>query len=69
MKKRFAPNITRRGRVVRALFALGLLVGGFLALNHSIWLAVAFFIAAGFVFFEAARGWCVMRACGFKTPM
>jgi hypothetical protein len=29
--------------------------------------AILLFIGGGFVWFEAARGWCMMRACGVKT--
>jgi hypothetical protein len=70
MRKFFTPNITGAGRIARALFATLLLVGGILAVvNEIVWLGVLLFLAAAFVFFEAARGWCVMRACGIKTKM
>jgi hypothetical protein len=70
MKKFFTPNITRAGRIARAIFAALLLVGGILAVvNEIVWLGVLLFLASAFVFFEAARGWFVMRACGIKTKM
>jgi hypothetical protein len=70
MKKFFAPNITRAGRITRAIFATLLLVGGIMAVvNQNLGLGVTLFLASAFVFFEAVRGWCVMRACGIKTKM
>jgi hypothetical protein len=30
---------------------------------------VALVAAGGFAFYEAVRGWCVMRACGIKTKL
>jgi hypothetical protein len=71
-------NIDSRGRVVRAIYGIMLLLTGialavFWALPaHNIWrwVVAALCIAAGaFGLFEAQRGWCVMRAMGFKTPM
>jgi hypothetical protein len=67
MKKLFAPNINRAGRWWRVLFAL-LLVGTGAALlaKHRV-AAIFLFGFAAFALFEAARGWCIMRACGVKT--
>lgn len=31
------------------------------------WSAILLFLTAVFVWFEAVRGWCLMRACGVKT--
>ena len=69
MKNFFRPNLSRAGRIVRAVLATALLIGGIFAVSHLIWLGVGLFVSAGFVFFEAARGWCVMRACGIKTKL
>jgi hypothetical protein len=63
----FRPNITTAGRVVRALFCAGLILGGFYAFATARWLAIALWSFAVFVAFEVFRGWCVMRACGVKT--
>jgi hypothetical protein len=30
---------------------------------------VIIFISAGFVLFEALRGWCFLRACGIRTKI
>lgn len=68
MAKFFAPNIDRCGRVLRAVFGLCCIGGGVL-----LWLFVNRWAGAGgvawgvFCLFEAARGWCVARACGIKT--
>jgi hypothetical protein len=69
MKNFFRPNIGRAGRIMRAAIALLLLLGGLAAMSRITWLGVLLFISAGFVFFEAARGWCVARACGIKTRL
>ncbi|HEV7869216.1 MAG TPA: YgaP-like transmembrane domain [Chthoniobacteraceae bacterium] len=66
--KFFTPNIAVRGRLVRAIGGFVFLVGALLIFPHSRVAAVAFCFAAGFMLFEAARGWCVARACGIKTP-
>lgn len=69
MKQFFRPNISRAGRIIRAALAVGLLIGGVFAVQQIVWLGVVLFVSAGFVFFEAARGWCVMRACGIRTKL
>jgi Zn-dependent membrane protease YugP len=69
MKDFFRPNISRTGRIVRALFAMLLLVGGIIAVQHIVWLGVVLFSFSGLAFFEVARGWCVMRACGIRTKL
>ncbi|HMJ88783.1 MAG TPA: YgaP-like transmembrane domain [Candidatus Acidoferrum sp.] len=65
--KFFTPNITRAGRLARLIYGLIMLAAGFMAFDKLRWLAVLFFIFAALAFFEAARGWCVVRACGIKT--
>ena len=69
MKKFFSRNITSAGRWMRACIGLLLLIGGIIALRPVPWLGVVLFISAAFVFFEAARGWCFLRACGIKTKL
>ena len=69
MKKFFQPNITRVGRIVRGALATGLLVGGIVAMRSAVWLGVVLLVSSAFVFFEAFRGWCVVRACGIKTKL
>jgi hypothetical protein len=64
----FAPNIGRQGRLVRALYGFAMIVAGWLLhrANH-LGLGVAAILAGGFAWLEAARGWCIVRACGIKT--
>jgi hypothetical protein len=69
MKSFLAPNLTRTGRIVRAVMATIFLVGGLMCIDHILWLAIVLLASSAFVFFEAARGWCVMRACGIKTKL
>jgi uncharacterized membrane protein len=67
----FARNIDGRGRLVRGVLGLLLLVTG-LVLAWRLepkWPAVITFVSGGFVLFEALRGWCVMRACGVRTRL
>jgi len=61
-------NIGRNGRIVRAAFGVSFLLAGALVFPHVAWLAIAFVVAGLFTLFEAARGWCGLRACGLKTP-
>jgi hypothetical protein len=63
----FSPNIGKTGRILRALFGLGLLVGGLCLRKSHPWAAVFLAAFSVFVFYEAFRGWCLMRACGVKT--
>jgi DUF2892 family protein len=69
MRKLFAPNLDTRGRVARAIWGLMLIVAATITLSRS--RLVSGLLGAGglFAFFEAARGWCVMRACGIKTKL
>ena len=69
MKNFFRPNLSRAGRIVRAVLAVALLIGAIVAVRQIVWLGVGLFISAIFVFFEAARGWCVVRACGIRTKI
>lgn len=73
----FQPNIDRSGRIARAISGLLFLVAG-TACACLTWpegatlryaLYVVLFGSGLFQLFEAKRGWCVMRACGFRTPM
>lgn len=67
MKPFFQPNLGRTGRFLRAGAGL-VLLGLALAAWSWHWLAGAGLAAAGlFCLFEAARGWCLARACGVKT--
>jgi len=63
-----APNIDRKGRLARALYGCAMIVAGCL-LNRASHpgLAAAAILAGGFAWLEAARGWCIVRACSIKT--
>ena len=67
MKTPFARNIDNRGRLVRGLGALALMVGAGFGFTVSWWLGGVLLASGVFVAFEAARGWCALRACGIKT--
>jgi hypothetical protein len=69
MRNFFARNIDRRGRIVRAVWGVALILAGLLLAGRPPWLCVALFAAGGFALYEAARGWCLMRACGIKTKL
>jgi hypothetical protein len=66
-------NIDARGRLLRAMIGLALLVIGLVlvfALPPSRWLrAVEVLLTAAGVFclFQAQAGWCALRAMGIRT--
>ena len=71
-------NIDARGRAVRRRGGLLCLALGAVALAAAVlgahrWPSLgigAFLALAGlFQLFEARKGWCVVRAMGFKTPV
>jgi hypothetical protein len=68
VKRFFAPNIDRKGRLARAVYGCAMIVIGCLLdrANHP-GLGVAAILAGGFAWLEAARGWCIVRACGIRT--
>ena len=67
MPKLFSRNIDNRGRLIRAIIGVVLVVGAIVGWFYSIWITLVLGASAGFTFFEAARGWCGLRACGIKT--
>jgi Inner membrane protein YgaP-like, transmembrane domain len=69
MSRFFTPNITRLGRIVRAIWGIGCIVGGVLLRSQSKWLCIVLLAAGVFALYEAVRGWCLMRACGIKTKL
>ena len=69
VKTRFAPNITKYGRLLRGFSAVVLLVGSGFGFTVSVWLGLVLFAVGVFTLFEAVRGWCVLRACGIKTRL
>ncbi|MGV3772004.1 MAG: YgaP family membrane protein [Verrucomicrobiales bacterium] len=67
MGKWFQPNINSTGRILRAIYGVLLCAAAFYVQRYSVWAAIICVLAGGFALFEAARGWCIMRACGVKT--
>ena len=61
------PNIDSKGRLIRAAGALAMGLGAALTWPHSRAAGIVLAASSAFVAFEAARGWCVARACGVKT--
>ena len=71
-------NINARGKLVRLIWGLFLLVLGVVSLiawavptgSAGAWVVTAACLLLGaFALFEARAGWCVVRAMGFKTPV
>jgi hypothetical protein len=69
MKRIFSRNIETKGRLVRSLAALALLVGAGFGFALSPWLGLVLLASGVFVAFEALRGWCALRACGIRTKL
>ena len=67
MNHLFPRNIGKRGRLVRGMTGLGLLVGAYLC--TWVWLSGALTGAGVFLLFEALLGWCMLRALRIKTPL
>jgi len=62
------PNIDNKGRATRGgIAAVFLLAGGCLIPQAGV-LATIFILIGLFSALEAWRGWCAIRACGFKLP-
>jgi len=69
MKPFFSRNFDNKGRLVRALGTLALLVSASFGFSVSVWLSIALLASGVFLAFEALRGWCFLRACGIKTTL
>ena len=67
MNRFFSKNLDFRGRMARGVIGTLCLVAGIIvAGDYSLW-GLIFVVAGLFAIFEAARGWCIARACGIKT--
>jgi hypothetical protein len=69
MRRFFARNIDRKGRIVRGLMGLALLAGAAFSFGESVWLSVGMAAAGVFGLIQAFRGWRLARACGIKTKL
>jgi hypothetical protein len=65
----FSPNIGRGGRIARAVWGAALIAVGLLISGSHPWACVGLVAFGVFALYEAARGWCVVRACGIKTKL
>jgi hypothetical protein len=63
----FRPNIGGKGRVIRAVIGFAFFVAAIIVGQRVWWVGVLLGVGAAFTWFEAARGWCMARACGIKT--
>ena len=69
MNRFFKPNLNFRGRMARGVIGTLCLVAGIvIAGDYSLW-GLIFVVAGLFAIFESLRGWCLVRACGFKTKV
>ncbi len=71
-----SKNIDRQGRRIRALGGIALLAAALLVSlivpSWPVWkiiTVISFLCGGSFMLFEAFSGWCVLRACGIKTPL
>ncbi len=69
MKTFWQPNLPRAGRTARAILGGLLLVAAAAAFFWHLWAGLILLASAVFVLVEAARGWCLLRACGIKTRL
>jgi hypothetical protein len=61
-------NIDKTGRVARGGISIVFLLAAGVLVPYTAPLALVFLLVGLFTLFEALRGWCAVRACGFKTP-
>jgi hypothetical protein len=66
---RFTPNLETRGRILRGGSAAVMAAAAAISWPKSVVLATSFALAAVFLGFEGARGWCALRACGVQTKL
>jgi hypothetical protein len=72
-------NIDKRGRRARAIWGIVMLLVAVavavcgatgVVIGWWVWVIAAVLVVAGlFGLYEARKGWCMMRAMGFRTPM
>jgi hypothetical protein len=71
-------NLDSRGKALRLILGIIFVFDGLILLllralrtgSTIAWIAsIAMILAGAFMIFEGKKGWCVMRAMGFKTPI
>ena len=71
-------NIDQKGRRVRMIGGIVCTIGGLvclgvamagLAVIKMVCTGIALLISGAFQIYEARKGWCAIRAMGFKTPI
>jgi len=68
MNRFFSRNLDFRGRMARGVIGALCLIAGIIVAGDVLWWVGLILVAAGlFAIFEAARGWCIARACDIKT--
>jgi hypothetical protein len=60
-------NIDNKGRLFRAGGSVIMATAATLLWSKFFAVGAVFAVASAFLAFEAARGWCALRACGVKT--
>jgi hypothetical protein len=73
---KLTPNIDELGRksrliggVIASLCAVGLIIAwAFMGSRSILVIGIILGITGPFMIFEAAHGWCALRAMGIKTP-
>ena len=69
MSRFFNRNLEFRGRLVRGVLGGISLIAGIIVADFNLGVCLGLVAFGLFAIFEAARGWCLMRACGIRTKM
>ncbi len=71
-------NIDAKGKLIRLVYGAAFVIAGALMLWLWAWpggsivawiVSILCLIGGAFAIFESRKGWCVLRAMGFKTPI
>ena len=66
----FDKNISASGRRARGVVGAIVLTAGIIIAGDFLWWLGLILVVAGlFAIFEAVRGWCLLRAFGFRTKL
>lgn len=66
----FECNVDIRGRIIRLALGFLLLVVAYKSRGYEypVWVQMGLVIGGSFVLFEGTRGWCALKALGFRVP-